>query len=85
LSEIDDEMAALSKPLVNGDTNGKLVLKVAVERDCAGALLVIKVVNESGTIAEDWAGSEEDCGFSVPRVKGGNKGDAESNKGEAGK
>lgn len=85
LSETNDEMAALSKPLVNGDTNGKLVLEVAVERDCAEALFVIKVVDVSGTIAEDWAGSKEDCGFRVPRLKGGNKGEAESNKGEVGK
>jgi hypothetical protein len=49
----DDEMAVLSKTVVNEDTNGKLVLRVAVERDCVEALLFIKLVDESETIAED--------------------------------
>lgn len=53
LSETDDEMAVLSKQVDNGDTSGRLLLRVTVERDRAEALLVIKVVDEFETIPED--------------------------------
>lgn len=82
LPETDDEMSVLSETAVNGDTNVKL-LRIS-GRDSGGALLVIKVVDESETIAEDWAGSI-DCKFGMPVLKGGNKGDGVSDKGEAGK
>lgn len=85
LSVTDDEMAVLSRPVVNGDTNGKLVLNVAVERDCVEALFAIKVVDESDPTAEAWLGSAEDCIFRVPRLKGGNKGEGDSNIDEGGK
>lgn len=84
LSGTDDKMAVLSKTVVNGATNGKLVLRVAVERDCVEALLVIKL-DESETIAEDGAGSIEDCKFRVPLLRGGNKGEGDSDKDEADK
>lgn len=77
-------MADLSHSVDDGDTSGRLLLRVTVERDHLKALLVIKVVDDSETIAADWVGRMEDCKFRVPRLNGGNKGQGDSNKGEPG-